>query len=192
MENTLKERQLTTESGKKIHIYDDVFTHAEMDNILNYVDSSKYSKNITVTSSHLNETTFFQSNFNPADLDNMRILNSKNFIEILEKHFSGYENISIWSILTTYMTHHIIHTDSFIEGNGDLTLLYYVNPEWNSTYGGETLFANDFGEFEKVVECKPSRVVVFESTIPHKISPMSLKAPPFRYTFVMRFKKVNK
>jgi hypothetical protein len=67
-----------------------------------------------------------------------------------------------------------------------------VNTRWDRNWGGETLFANDEGECEIAVEYKPGRVVLFDSLIPHKPSPVSMQADEFRFTFVIVMKpKVN-
>ena len=67
------------------------------------------------------------------------------------------------------------------------TLLYYLNSRWDRNWGGETLFANNNGECELAVEYKPGRVVIFDGSIEHKPSAISMNADEYRFIFVIQF-----
>lgn len=62
----------------------------------------------------------------------------------------------------------------------DITVLYYVNNEWDYTWGGETFFYVD-KDPQAVVLPKPGRVVVFPGNIEH------LGGIPSRVCKVSRF-----
>ena len=50
--------------------------------------------------------------------------------------------------------------------------MYYVNPDWETNWGGETVFYNDAQtDILKSVMPKPGRFVVFNASIPHRSSP---------------------
>ena len=68
-------------------------------------------------------------------------------------------------------------------------LLYYVNTEWLDSWGGETLF---FDNFNKDIvygsSYTPNRVLVFDGEIPHTIRPPSKIFPhKFRFTLTLLF-----
>jgi len=183
----MKEKHFTTSSGKNVYVYDDVFTYQQTHTFYDFFDHSLYSKNNHILESV--PTSFLQATFSKKDWHTFNMETTDGFQQIAQTHFNDYAMISAWIVLTTYMTSHITHSDSDykpVDENG-LSMLYYGNLEWLSSYGGETLFANDLGEYERVVEYKPNRVVVFDSSIPHKVSPITAKAPPFRYSLNVRF-----
>lgn len=72
------------------------------------------------------------------------------------------------------------HTDCRPEEK-DLTALWYIAPEWNVEWGGETLFYNSQMDAEVVVSPKPGRLVVFDGTIIH------VGRPPNRICYVPRY-----
>ena len=54
--------------------------------------------------------------------------------------------------------------------DGDLTFLYYPNPEWNINFQGHLIFLNNSSasaETDRIVEYKPNRSVLFDGKLPH-------------------------
>lgn len=72
------------------------------------------------------------------------------------------------------------HTDVAPESRG-LTVLWYIAPEWNVEWGGETLFYNAQMDAEAVVSPRPGRLVIFDGRIPH------VGRPPNRVCYAPRF-----
>lgn len=72
------------------------------------------------------------------------------------------------------------HTDA-LPGERGLTALWYVTPEWNVEWGGETLFYNSRQDAEAVVTPKPGRLVVFDGSILH------VGRPPNRICYAPRY-----
>lgn len=72
------------------------------------------------------------------------------------------------------------HTDCRPE-ESDLTALWYIAPEWNVEWGGETLFYNAKMDAEVVVSPRPGRLVIFDGRIPH------VGRPPNRICYAPRF-----
>ena len=69
-----------------------------------------------------------------------------------------------------------------------LTLLYYLNVDWNLEWGGYTLFADDqCEEIEQVISYKPGRVIVFDGSIPHCIAAPTNLAPTYRFSLALKF-----
>lgn len=77
------------------------------------------------------------------------------------------------------------HSDS--DFKDDLTILYYVNPEWSITYGGETVFLSDSrDEIIRSVIPKAGRLVVFNSAIPHCPRVHNRIGPNHRFTIAFK------
>jgi SM-20-related protein len=72
------------------------------------------------------------------------------------------------------------HTDC-APGGGELTALWFIAPEWNVEWGGETLFFDSSMDAQVVVSPRPGRLVLFDGTLPH------VGRPPNRICFASRF-----
>lgn len=79
-----------------------------------------------------------------------------------------------------------IHTDC-MPGARELTGLWFVAPEWNPEWGGETLFFNSDYDAEFVASPRPGRLVLFDGAIPHVGRPPNRICFAPRYTFAMKF-----
>ena len=79
-----------------------------------------------------------------------------------------------------------------------MTLLIYLNPEYDINYHGETAFFNEIEsnmpvepgreEYELFAAVKPvyGRLCLFHGTIPHSARPPSINFPGGRYTFAVK------
>lgn len=74
----------------------------------------------------------------------------------------------------------LTHTDCGPQEQ-DLTALWYIAPEWNVEWGGETLFYNAQMDAEVVVSPKPGRLVIFDGRITH------VGRPPNRICYAPRY-----
>jgi SM-20-related protein len=72
------------------------------------------------------------------------------------------------------------HTDC-PPGAGELTALWFIAPEWNVEWGGETLFFDSSMDAQVAVSPRPGRLVVFDGSLPH------VGRPPNRICFASRF-----
>ena len=77
------------------------------------------------------------------------------------------------------------HTDAQ-PGQKGLTALWYIAPEWNVEWGGETLFYNTNMDAEAVVTPKPGRLVVFDGGITHVGRPPNRVCYAPRYTLAFK------
>jgi hypothetical protein len=67
-----------------------------------------------------------------------------------------------------------IHGDS--NDKNKLTVLFHANYNWDTSWGGENLFYNDFvTDISKAVQYVPGRLVIFDSRIPHSVSTINEK-----------------
>lgn len=79
------------------------------------------------------------------------------------------------------------HQDSL--ASDGITIIYYANPEWDWSYGGETVFF-DLGsqDTNKAVLPKAGRFVIFDPFLFHCARPQNNIGPKFRYTVVFKLK----
>lgn len=83
-----------------------------------------------------------------------------------------------------------IHTDAQPNAH-ELTALWFIAPEWNPEWGGETLFFNSQMDAEFVVSPRPGRLVVFDGAIPHVGRPPNRICYAPRYTFAYKLERVE-
>ena len=67
-----------------------------------------------------------------------------------------------------------------------VTVLYYANLEWQSDWGGETIFYNDNEDAEVVVSPKPGRLVVARGAILHRGTVPTRACYEERYTIAYK------
>jgi SM-20-related protein len=72
------------------------------------------------------------------------------------------------------------HTDC-APGAGELTALWFIAPNWNVEWGGETLFFDSSMDAQVVVSPRPGRLVLFDGSLTHA------GRPPSRICFASRF-----
>lgn len=97
-----------------------------------------------------------------------------------------FENGDAYRIYRCYCNHAaygdmlFTHTDAQ-PGSKGLTALWYIAPEWNVEWGGETLFYNKDMDAEVAVTPRPGRLVVFDGSITH------VGRPPNRICYAPRY-----
>lgn len=77
------------------------------------------------------------------------------------------------------------HTDCE-PGAVALTALWYIAPQWDVEWGGETLFYNSGQDAEAVVSPKPGRLVIFDGAITHAGRPPNRICYMPRYTLAFK------
>jgi Rps23 Pro-64 3,4-dihydroxylase Tpa1-like proline 4-hydroxylase len=173
-------------NSKKIHIFDNVFSAVERNDMFNFVLNSRYV--IDGTSAHSFESIqskpYFQSSYSNKDVDNMKFFQSKK-LQPVKDVLLGYVMTRAYIFSSDNTTIHHFHTDP-----SDLTMIYYPNTTWNTAYGGETMFIDD--EMDEIVYTTtyvPGRVIVFNSKILHKMASPSPACPIYRFVFVSNWSK---
>ena len=97
--------------------------------------------------------------------------------------FAGHSNYKIYSCYcnnAAYGDMLFTHTDC-LPGKRELTALWFIAPEWNVEWGGETLFFNSAMDAEMAVSPRPGRLVVFDGTLTH------VGRPPNRICYAPRY-----
>lgn len=82
------------------------------------------------------------------------------------------------------------HTDT-PPGRKGLTALWYIAPEWNVEWGGETLFYDSNQDAIAAVTPKPGRLAVFDGSILHAGRPPNRVCYAPRYTLAFKLEPVG-
>jgi hypothetical protein len=181
MENSY--RMITMSTGKKLFVFDNLIPMNEMIRLSCFAQNSSFKLDGRTMFIQEQPAKYLKCIFTDEDAKNWAIL--RNPMPEISKILNGRKPIRHWLLFNDLSTKIYYHHDSPKELNC-MSFLYYVNTEWLNHWGGDTIFADDNGEAEIAVSCKPGRVVLFDSSILHKVSPISHDAP-FRYTFNMIF-----
>lgn len=102
-----------------------------------------------------------------------------------------FEDAAAYRVLRCYCNHAaygdmlFTHTDTQ-PGRKGLTALWYIAPEWNVEWGGETLFYNKDQDAEAVVSPRPGRLVIFDGAITHVGRPPNRVCYAPRYTLAFK------
>jgi len=179
-------KTLTLTTGQEVHIYDDVFTMDECYMFNIFAQNSLFR--CDYNSSTLNEHRTYAmltSPYSDQDVENFGIFKSKNFEKVKGSLGERMRQTS-WLTLVRLMPEVYFHCDA--PEPISKTMIYYVNLEWNSNHGGETIICNSNGEPELAIATKPNRIAIYDSNLMHKPSGLSPKSPPNRFTFVSIFK----
>lgn len=181
----MKYQKRFTSNAKLIEIYDEVFTSSEKSHHLIFAQNSDYVLGHPSTSVFWQKTdTFFASVMDDEKLNQFGFKNTNFCNNVLSKRLPAYKIERSWILSSSPFSTYYYHVDNADEKINKKTILYYLNNRWDRNWGGETLFANNHGECEIAVEYKPGRVVLFDGSIEHKPSPISIKADEYRFIFV--------
>lgn len=179
------EIQTVNINNKKIYIFDDVFSYHERTHFFHFLSNSLYKcTGNTSKSGPPDSMVAMQSAFSNEDFINFGLFD--NLPEEIKKIISNYKATRYYSLITNWSVTNRFHVDR----PSDLTFLYYANLKWDYDWGGETLFSNDkITEIVYTSMYKPGRIVIFDSSIPHRPIPTTSNCPNMRYTFVTNLTK---
>jgi Rps23 Pro-64 3,4-dihydroxylase Tpa1-like proline 4-hydroxylase len=88
------------------------------------------------------------------------LLKQTNYFDLLKLE-------SVYASANPYGTVHEAHTDFPEQSQGGITIMYYLNSDWNLDYAGETVFYNENKDIMNSIIPKPGRLVMFDSMIKH-------------------------
>jgi Rps23 Pro-64 3,4-dihydroxylase Tpa1-like proline 4-hydroxylase len=103
--------------------------------------------------------------------------------------FSGIENLVCYDVFasaSSFGDMSFVHHDS--PDKDTVSVLYYANNEWESEWGGETLFYSDEEEPLIAVGVKPGRLVVFGGQLKHRAGVPTKVCNEVRISLSMRFR----
>lgn len=178
-------KEMFVDRGKRIAIYDDLFTLDQRQHFYGFSDTSLFQigwADGSIIENHKHR--FLHSVYSDDDLKRCGILEAIENSEA-SKELHGYVlkksilNLSTPSDANFYHSH-----------PEDKILLYYVNIEWRDGWYGETLFFDE--ACKNIVFANPytpGRLIAFDAKIPHSIRPQSHIACFYRFTLALVFNK---
>ena len=84
------------------------------------------------------------------------------------KYFELLKLENVYASANPYGTVHESHKDYNENTKGGITVMYYLNNNWNLSLAGETVFYDNNGlDIQKSIIPKPGRVVIFDGLIEH-------------------------
>lgn len=101
---------------------------------------------------------------------------------------AGYKLFRVYINMCHYGDVEFPHRDCG-ENDSDVTVLYYVNKEWQHQWGGETLFYED-GDTKAAVLPRPGRFALFYGSVEHIGSIPTRICPQSRLTLAMKYKEI--
>ena len=98
---------------------------------------------------------------------------------------SNYRVLRVYCNHVSYGDMLFTHTDVH-EGKRGLTALWYVAPDWDIEWGGETMFYDNAMDGVACVTPKPGRLAIFDGTIRHAGRPPNRICYAPRYTLAVK------
>lgn len=181
---------ITTKSKKEIVVFDNLFSRQQIEDYFDFISKSLFSFNGSSNNQNFSiqphAKPYLQSMYSIADLWNFGLTDSKPFKPV-QPYLRALQVQRSYVYVSDHTTVHHFHTDP-----GRKTLLYYPMLEWKNEYGGETMFSNEqTTEIEYTSLYVPGRVILFDASIPHKMSAPSSSCPFYRFTFVINWETVE-
>jgi len=175
-----------TSSGKSIKVFKDVYSYSHRLSLLKWILKCPFTFN------HSNDSTIssFKSNLilsgHPSiSTDELeKILNFDNDTTNPIKNEIGIDRIlkRCWINVDFSKNSTYYHCDEFKEGC--ISLLYYANLEWDNSWDGHTIWSSEnLNHIEHIEPYEPGKIVIFDSSIPHKACSSSPESPSYRFTF---------
>jgi len=120
------------------------------------------------------------SSYSKEDVDKIDILDSIN------KTIKNKNKATACIInLTKPLDVNFIHTHK-----NTSVALYYINPQWNIDWGGETIFyEKDRKKISFTSPYTPNRLIYFNGETPHTIKSQNILGPIYRFTLSLFFNK---
>ncbi|MEO8019172.1 MAG: 2OG-Fe(II) oxygenase [Pseudomonadota bacterium] len=81
----------------------------------------------------------------------------------------------------------LTHFDA-LPNTRELTALWFLCEQWDTEWGGETLFFDADGDAQVAVSPKPGRLLLFDGAIRHAGRPPNRNCPVARYTFAVKLR----
>ncbi len=200
---------------KNIKWIEEPFPHAVIDNFLpqdlfkqissktNDITELKKAANYFQSHAELKKKVFSMNELNSKLKIPIEILGSKKICGIFKKYFKNFRISSLLEqpALGGYFPFHSMadkgllgsHVDHSHSNDNKLHVanaIYYVSPEWDSKWGGETiLFSNNGLKPLKYITPKPNRLVLFihSSLSFHGVNLINCPAPIKRNTYYMDY-----
>lgn len=164
-----------TKSGKIIRVWDDFFPLDIRHYIFRQIMMAGFKLSLTSDPIITDQTSVLHLTcpINLADLMSMKFDISS--IVGNKKFMNSWLNLNSAHERTQY------HVD--IAEPDCVSILYYANLKWDINWDGGTIWrSEDLKDIEFISDYVPGRLVMFDSTIPHKAIQPTYEAAPYRIT----------
>lgn len=179
----MNKRELTLE-GKKLFIIDDFVDQESIQKFYNSTKELPFRRQEKDFDS--DEFPIFSVDFIAREFENKHDIGIKsrellNTLDINRKLslYRSYVNMSHYGDME------YPHRDCGEDEEG-ITVLYYINDNWDYTWGGETLFYSNRDSRIAVLP-KPGRFLIFPGNLEHKGSPPSRTCNISRLTLALKY-----
>lgn len=175
--------EITTKFGKKIYVYDDLFSLRTRDVTLFKCFRSNYKLGWgDGETEDLGGYHYLHSMFSEQELEMTPF-----FTELQQT--PAYDHVKDLSISQIVVNLATPCQANFLHAHPEKkVLLYYANTKWEEGWHGETHW---YDEAKKEIEYSspyvPGRLVIFDGSIPHTIRPQSYLANRYRFTLTILF-----
>lgn len=167
------------ENNKSIHIFDDVVDFHYKNNTFTFIKNSRFR----IGWSDREDTKVHEYVYSTYTMEEYSRVNpiihckddecGQTMVDALKQKRWTKTMVN----LSTQTEPHFIHT------HDGITLLYYVNLDWDESFGGETIFyKEDLSEIVYTSKYTPGRIIIFDGTIPHTFRAQSSLGPRYRFT----------
>lgn len=178
----MKYNKYETSTGRNIHVFREVYDYTHQVNLLKWSLRQQYRFNpgndsllltskaeMVLSCGRMPATDEFKEMMRFDEIDGLNdIIGDRK----IDRHWINCD-------ISKGSSH--FHPDAFEKGS--LSLLYYLNCEWDLSWDGYTVWASDdLKDIEHIESLEPGKMVLFDSLIPHKPTAVSSTAPSFRYT----------
>lgn len=100
----------------------------------------------------------------------------------------GFVPNRIYTNAMGFGDHAHMHRDSSGEANdANVTALLYPNPNWDSSYAGETVMFTEDSDATEVIQPRPGRLLLFRASVQHVGRPPSRLFWGQRFTLAIKF-----
>lgn len=172
--------------GKFIDVFDGALSFAEVTDAHTYAEGSLYRPKRAGGEFYIGRyQTTLRSSLSVTDICNFNFFKNEFVLEYMRTN--GFRVRDAYINLCTASDVYRYHVDTYDEKDGCRTLLCYLNHEWMPEWEGETHFSDQEAK-DILVSCAfiPGRIIVFDSTIPHKSSQPGPTTPAYRYVLVLK------
>jgi len=115
--------------------------------------------------------------------------------ETAKEKYNFVEKYRMEEYVRVYMNAHTFGIEPNIHyDDGDFTLIYYPRLDWKPEWGGGTFIYDADDQLAKVhnytldklVDCRPNRLLVFDAYLPHQGQPIIRDCHELRYVIVFK------
>jgi len=169
-------------------VYDNYYDHNDVDMFYGeFRDNKTWSYSGSAVTGSNNKKFFYK--LNKKNTIDKKLFQYANEI-LKEKKLTKFVQLSrAYASAYVYGFMHEIHQD---EGETKLnevfTIMFYLNKDWDITYGGETYFLNTNNDLWKSILPKPARVILFDGSIPHAAREVSRVCTDLRMIATFKYK----